>query len=116
VGDERAERLERDSHWHAAIVEGHAGQWKFTSERGALQPLQAGRVLRPHPECALVRRLEPRLEHADERRTGPVVHANRRKGVGGAVPLRGPIEDFPVTELTSATKPDAARANAAKRE
>ena len=114
VGNERAERLEADSDRHTPVVKRNSRQRKLARKRRPLQPLQAGRILRPQAEGALVGRLQPRFKNADEWRPLPVVHADRRERVRRGMPLVRPVEDLPVAKLTAPAQPDAAGADAAE--
>ena len=116
VWNERAERVEADADRHAAVVKRNPRQRKFAREGRALQPLQAGSILRAQAECALVGRLQPGFEDADERRPAAIVHTYGRERVRRRVPLVGPVEDFPVTQLTSPAQADATGADATKGE
>ena len=99
----------------APVAEGDLGERELAGEPRRLEPLQAGRAPRAEAERALIRRLEPRFEHAHERRARAAVHANGRERVPGRVAAIGPIEDLPVAKLSAAAEPDRAGADAAER-
>ena len=76
----------------APVTEGHLGERELAREPCRLEPLQAGRAARAEAERALVRRLEPRFEHAHERRARAAIHPNGGERVPGALPRSGRLK------------------------
>ncbi len=113
--NEWRECVERHLHGHSPVAERDMRQRKFAGESRGLQALQARRAVRAKAERALIRRPQPRFQHADKGRRGSLLHANRGKHVAGRHALVRTVEDLPITELSATAEADASRANAAER-